>query len=170
MELGVISDTHDNIAAVRAATDVFAAAGVETILHLGDVVAPPVIPEFDGFDLHLVFGNNDGDERALTETVEGLSAGSHCHGRFGTLEFDGMGVAMLHGEDLAEVEAYARSGGFDVVLHGHHHEIRDESVNGTRMLNPGAHFPTVPAEHRSVATIDTSTWDVRFHSLDDRVM
>ncbi len=40
MDIGIVSDTHDNVAAVERATEVFAADGVEVVIHCGDFVAP----------------------------------------------------------------------------------------------------------------------------------
>lgn len=155
MRLGIIADTHDNLAAAQNAVEEFTAANVDGIVHLGDVVAPPMISAFEGLPFHLVYGNNDGDLHALRQAVENLESKSQVHGRFARIERDGCRIAALHGESLREVEAYASTGAFDYVLHGHHHERVDRQIGETRILNPGAHFPTVPAEHRSVAIIDT---------------
>ena len=166
MIVGILSDTHDNVAAVELAIEAFDAAGVTAILHCGDVIAPPVIPLFDGYEFHLVFGNNDGEEVGLRSAVAELDPPGQCHGRFGVIEFDGMRIAALHGEDLDEVEQYAQSEAFDLVCHGHHHETRLETFGDTTVLNPGAHFPLVPGEHRQVALLDTADRSIDFVPID----
>ena len=61
---------------------------------------------------------------------------------------------MLHGEQRPVVEALAADE-YDYVLHGHWHVREERSVGDTTVVNPGAHFPTVPEEHRTVAVVDT---------------
>ncbi|MFW5974003.1 MAG: YfcE family phosphodiesterase [Natrialbaceae archaeon] len=165
MHVGIIADTHDNVAAVEAAADVFAEAGVEVVIHCGDFVAPPVIPFFDGFELHGVLGNNDGELVGLESAFDALGTGSELHGRFADLEFDGLSFAVLHGESLEEVRALAASETYDYVCYGHHHERELTETGRTTILNPGAHFPTVPEDHRTVAILDTRSASVQFRSV-----
>jgi len=169
MPIGVISDTHDNVAAVRAAVDLFESAGVDRIVHCGDVVAPPVLPEFEGFEVHGVLGNNDGELDGLEAGFRALGDGSRLHGRFAELEFDGARFAVRHGEDLDRVEELAANGRYDFVCYGHHHERECREVGGTVVLNPGAHFPTVPESERTVALVDparSGAAAVRFERVD----
>lgn len=165
MRIGIISDTHDNVEAVQKAVDVFSNADVAAIVHCGDVIAPPVIPLFDGFEFHLVLGNNDGETTGLRSQIAELSPIGHCHGYFAVIEFEGYRIAALHGEDLTEVEQYAASGTFDLVCHGHHHEKRYDETFDTPILNPGAHFPLVPPVHQTVAILDTTSGDVQFEQI-----
>jgi hypothetical protein len=165
MLLGVISDTHDNVAAVERATTVFEREGVEMLVHCGDFVAPPVLPFFEGFELHGVLGNNDGELDGLEAGFRDLGNGSRLHGRLAELGVDGVSVAVLHGESMERVDDLAASGEYDLVCYGHHHERDHREVDGCTVLNPGAQFPTVPADHRTVATYDTVTGDVAFHDV-----
>jgi len=162
MKLGVISDTHDNVDAVERAVAAFEDRGVATVVHCGDVIAPPVVPFFEGLEVHAVLGNNDGELDGLESAFRDLGNGSELHGRFAALTFDGFDVAILHGEELSEVEDLAAAGEYDLVCYGHHHEAEHREVEGTSVLNPGGHFPTIPAEHRSVAVVDTEDGSVEF--------
>ena len=83
MKVGVLSDTHDNVPAVEAAMDRFEAAGVESVVHCGDFIAPPVVPHLDrdGVSVHAVRGNNDGEREGLASAFESLDGGQ-LHGRF----------------------------------------------------------------------------------------
>lgn len=166
MLVGIISDTHDNVDAVERAMAVFDEAGVEAIVHCGDVIAPPVIPFFDGVEFHLVFGNNDGETVGLRSAVADLTPSGHCHGRFAVIEFDGVRLAVLHGEELDEVDRYVDSGSFDLVCYGHHHERRLDEMEETIVLNPGAHFPTVSEKDRTVAILDTDGPDIDLRPID----
>jgi putative phosphoesterase len=167
MQVGIISDTHDNVPAVDAAMDRFEAANVDALVHCGDFVAPPVVPHLDreGLEVHAVCGNNDGEREGLVAAFESLEGG-RLHGRFAELEFDGLGFAVLHGEERPVIEALAESGAYDYVVHGHWHVRERREVDGTTVLNPGAHFPTVPDEHRTVAVVDTDAEAVEFLDVE----
>lgn len=162
MRLGIISDTHDNVDAVEAAVATFESEGVDAVIHCGDYIAPPVIPYFGGLEVHGVLGNNDGELDGLESAFRDLGNDSALHGRFADLEFDGRRFAVLHGEDLDAVDAHADAGTYDYVCYGHHHETDHREVGPATVVNPGAHFPTVPPEHRRVVILDTDGADVRF--------
>ncbi len=162
MLVGVISDTHDNVAAVERAVAAFEEREVETVLHCGDVIAPPVVPFFEGLTVHAVIGNNDGELDGLDRAFRSLGRESSLHGRFFETEFGGARFAVLHGESKAAVEELAESGDYDYICYGHHHERECRTVGETTVLNPGAQFPTVDEEHRSVAVVDTETGAVEF--------
>ncbi|AFZ72929.1 YfcE family phosphodiesterase [Natronobacterium gregoryi] len=165
MNIGIVSDTHDNVDATERAAAIFAEEGVEIVVHCGDFVAPLLPPYFGEFELHGVLGNNDGDTRNLQAAFDALGGESELHGRFAALEFDGLSMAVLHGESKAEVEAIAAAEEYDLVCYGHHH-VNERSENGrTTVVNPGAHFPTTADDDRTVAILDTLSESVRFRSV-----
>ena len=170
MYVGLLSDTHDNVPAADAAMDRFESAGVERVIHCGDFIAPPVITHLDrdGIDVDAVVGNNDGEREGLIEAFDALEGGT-LHGRFAELTFDGRSFAVLHGEQRPVIEALATSGEYDYVVHGHWHVHEKRSVGDTVVINPGAHFPTVPEEHRTVAVVETDSDTVAFHGIDASV-
>ncbi|GAB3680870.1 metallophosphoesterase [Salinarchaeum chitinilyticum] len=167
MLIGVISDTHDNVEEVQRAVELFTDRGIDTVIHCGDVIAPPVVPFFDGLDVHAVLGNNDGELDGLESAFRDLSPASKLHGRFAALTLDGLDVAALHGEDLEEVERLAATGEYDLVCHGHHHEAVERSVGEATVLNPGALFQAVPDEEHSVAIVDTDDGAIEFVNVAD---
>ena len=163
MRLGIIADTHDNVEAIERAVGVFEEEGVDALVHCGDYIAPPVLPLFDGYEVHGVLGNNDGELDGLELFFDDLGNGSELHGRYADLEFDGVRIGVLHGDQGKDVvDEWAESGEYDYVLYGHFHETEERTVGDTTVINPGAHFPTVDEEHRSVAILDTATDEVRF--------
>lgn len=166
MKVGILSDTHDNVAATEAAMDTFEHEGVESVIHCGDFVAPPLIPFLsrDGIDVHAVRGNNDGEREGLLDAFDALNGGT-LHGRFAELAFDDRSFAVLHGEEKPVIEALAASNEYDYVVHGHWHVKEERSVGDTIVLNPGAHFPTVPEESRTVAIVETDSDTVEFHKI-----
>jgi hypothetical protein len=168
MNVGLISDTHDDVPVVDAAMNRFEKAGVETVVHCGDFIAPPVIPHLDreGIDVHAVRGNNDGEREGLSDAFAALDGGT-LHGRFAELSLGGRQFAVLHGEERPVIEALAASGEYDYVVHGHWHVREERTVGDTVVVNPGAHFPTVSEEHRTVAIVDTDADGVEFLHVSD---
>jgi len=135
--IGIISDSHDNLEAIRKAVEFFNNNDVKAVLHAGDIVSPFTARAFKELKskLYFVFGNNDGDKITLTRWFEEIGATS-C-GDFGDLTIDGLHIALLHGTDEALVRALARSGDFDVVIRGHTHDPCVKIIEGTPVINPG---------------------------------
>lgn len=161
MEIGIVSDTHDDLGAAGRAADLFAGR-VEAVVHCGDLVSPFAVAPFDaGFDLHCVAGNNEG-EPALIDAVEAV--GTH-HGECAELAFDGRDVAVYHGTSGTLVDALVESGAYDYVCHGHTHEHGREERDGTVRINPGG-LPIPGADDAfHVATLDTASGEVAFHEV-----
>lgn len=135
--IGIISDSHDNLAAIRKAVEFFNKKHVMAVLHAGDIISPFTVRAFKELipKLYFVFGNNDGDRITLTKKFEEIGAVS-C-GDFGDLTIDGLHIALLHGTDETLVKALAKSGNFDVVIRGHTHDPGVRILEGTPIINPG---------------------------------
>ena len=166
MQIGIIADTHDNVAAIERAVEIFDEDGVEVVIHCGDFIAPLMIGYFSEFELHGVLGNNDGDATTLQSAFDALGGESELHGRFASLEFDGLSFAVLHGESKAEVEAITAGETFDFVCYGHHHERELSEEGRTTVLNPGAHVLPGSVADQTVAIVETRSEAVRFRSVD----
>ncbi|MEM2907766.1 MAG: metallophosphoesterase [Candidatus Hadarchaeales archaeon] len=151
----MISDTHDRLDAIKKAVDFFNRAGVEQVLHAGDLVSPFTAREFRGLraKLYIVWGNNDGDKELLR--VKFSEIGAELLGDFAALEFAGRRVALLHGTNQVLVDALAKGGEFDVVVCGHTHEAG--IVEGrTLIVNPGEVCGYLSG-HQTVALLDLAT-------------
>jgi putative phosphoesterase len=143
MLVGVISDTHDNIEAVRRAATIFREHGVSLVLHLGDIVAPFTLKAFRDAGVErlvAVYGNNCGEKLGLQETARQL--GYEIDYWPHTVEAAGRRILMLHGAGPAEktvqlAEALAASGRYHVVAYGHTHQVDVRRVDGTLIINPG---------------------------------
>jgi len=162
MLVGIVSDTHDNAEQVEAAVETFEDAGVETVVHCGDFVAPFSVTPFDGdWEFYAARGNNDG-EWAVESTVEAF--GTYV-GEMGELTLDGQEVAVYHGTSGAIVDALVECGTYDYVFHGHSHEAGTEEYEGTVRVNPGGiSIPPAPGAF-SVATLETGNGALEFHEL-----
>jgi uncharacterized protein len=144
---GLLSDTHGNLPATRRAIGALTDRGADLLLHLGDVGDERVIDLLAGIPARVVFGNCD-DDRSLTRYAEALGLTvDHPLGRF---EADGRSVAFTHGHEDEPVKR-AFAGKPDYFLHGHTHQVRDERIGSTRVINPGALFR---ARRYSVALLD----------------
>jgi uncharacterized protein len=125
--VGLISDTHGQLR-----PDVLVAlAGVELILHAGDVGGPEILDELAMVaPVAAVFGNTDppGDPRleaAIERTIGGLRIHvSHGH------EFGSPTPEKL-------LETYPA----DVIVYGHTHRPLIVSAGGRLVVNPGAAGP-----------------------------
>lgn len=135
--IGIISDSHDNMDALRKAVKFFNEREVKAVLHAGDLVSPFTARAFKELKpkLYFVFGNNDGDKVTLTKRFEEIGATS-C-GDFGDLTIDGLHIALMHGTNEALVKALAKSGEFDVVVRGHTHNPSVKIIDGVTVINPG---------------------------------
>ncbi|MFO1020019.1 MAG: YfcE family phosphodiesterase [Planctomycetales bacterium] len=134
--LVVVSDTHGNLTSTRQATEMIERLQPDCVIHCGDIGDTAVIPFFDRWPTHFVFGNCDPDEVALTRAIE--AAGQHCHRRFGSLELEGVKIAFLHSDDHKLFQNTIFSGEYSLVCYGHTHQVLTETVEETIVLNPGA--------------------------------
>ena len=122
--VGVISDTHGLVRPEAVA----ALAGVERIVHAGDIGSPDVLTQLERVaPVVAVRGNNDRDAWAVaipqTEVVE----------------IGGVSLYVLH--DLHELDLDPRAAGFAAVIAGHSHQPRQEERDGVLYLNPGSAGP-----------------------------
>ena len=133
MKVAVLSDSHDNLKAIREFVKQVNDEGVELVIHCGDFVSPFAVKELlNGLkcDFFAVFGNNDGEVAGLLKVSGGLIEKPPV-----LKEVNGLKTAVMH-EPLF-VESLARSNDFDLILYGHTHQLRVDRVEGTLIVNPG---------------------------------
>jgi len=130
MKIGVLSDTHDNLAAIAAALRRFEQAGVEVLLHGGDYCAPFALKRllqaripFEG-----IFGNCDGEREGLAKLLPSLSDGPR------RLALGGKKICLIHNRLRLSHEDFEAA---DIVVFGHTHEPKVERQEGRLVLNPG---------------------------------
>lgn len=135
MKIGVVSDTHNNLKNCRRIVELFNDAGVERVIHTGDVTQPKTLEVFRHLDAPLwgVFGNNDMGERdVLSEAAQDF--GFHFIDPPLTLHWAGRKMVVVH--DPLEL-ALVNPQDFDVILHGHTHRETIEIESGRLTFNPG---------------------------------
>lgn len=149
MRVGIISDTHGQVAFTRAAVQMFESLEVERVLHCGDIGSPEVVELFAPWPTDFVFGNCDVDRQALRMAIE--RAGKICHEEFGDLEIEGVRLALLHSHDRRLLVASIGSGRYRTVCYGHTHVAVIEHHGDTLAINPGAIYRAQP---HSVAVLE----------------
>jgi hypothetical protein len=122
--IGLVSDTHGMV----RATLFDALAGVDRILHAGDVGPDDVLHELEAIaPVAAVFGNTDvpGNPRLAQELV---------------LEIGGVSIHVSHGHELGSptpsklLAAYPQR----VLVYGHTHRQLITEADGRLVINPGA--------------------------------
>ncbi len=137
MLIGILSDSHGRTETTALAVRAVGERGAELVLHLGDIETEAVIDELAAANARIVFGNCDWDTDRLRRYAEG--AGVTVDHPMGMLEVAGKRIAWTHGH-LDHLMAEALDAGVDYLFHGHSHELRDERIGSTRVINPGALF------------------------------
>lgn len=152
MKIAVLSDVHDNIWKLEK---LLASLEADALIFCGDFCAPFTLAQIaEGFGgpVHVVFGNNDGDRLHLARVAR-RHGQVKIHGDFAELEMDGRSVAVTHYPETGR--ALARGGTYDLVCHGHSHELAVEQVGRTLLLNPGEVMGRLGAS--TYALYDTET-------------
>lgn len=124
IRVGLISDTHGLL---RPAVHT-ALAGVDLILHAGDVGGPEILQELRIIaPVHAVYGNTDPiDDPELAEELR--------------LDLGGVSVHVSHGHEVGVptpaklLPKYSE----DVLLYGHTHRQLIVRAGGRLVVNPGA--------------------------------
>lgn len=124
MRIGLISDTHG----LLRPEALHALAGVEHIIHAGDIGGPEVIESLRNIaPVDAVRGNNDKGPWAA-QFPERLA-----------LEFGGVGIHVLH--DVNELDVDPAAAGFRVIIAGHSHKPHITDREGVLFVNPGSAGP-----------------------------
>ena len=129
MKIGLIADSHDNVPMIRSAVNAFTEAGVDAVIHAGDIVSPFAAKELltAAVPIRAVYGNNDGDTERLAQMIEGI--------RPGPWKFKLAGKSFLLTHDREPVSE-ADLEGVDVFVYGHSHIYHFEP-GPPITINPG---------------------------------
>ncbi len=155
MRIGIVSDSHGDVDRLRRAMEIFDAHDVEVLVHCGDVGSPDCLEVLaDGdCDVHVVAGNTDHH----VEDLVAAAAKFGVHFAWEVVEIDlgdGRHLVATHGHDDKILGELIHDAQFPYVCCGHSHKTRDETVDGVRVINPGAIHN---ARLHTVAVLDTDT-------------
>jgi uncharacterized protein len=157
VRIGVVADTHN-----RVLPSLFdALAGVEEILHAGDVCRRSVLAEIEAIAPVVAVHGNCDDWALAHELPEERR-----------LEREGVAILLVHGHQTGRASAdrvakrYGAAGEPpDLVIYGHSHVAGDVVRGGTRYFNPGTaggvrYSPTV-----GILTITDGRFDLEHVAL-----
>ncbi|MBN1778598.1 MAG: YfcE family phosphodiesterase [Candidatus Buchananbacteria bacterium] len=137
MKFAIISDSHDNLPNIYKMLEFLKKENITIMIHCGDVCAPSVMAEiaskFDG-QMHLVFGNVDGDQEKMNELAKDLP-NLTIYGERGELQIDNKKIGFVHFP--WEAETMAKTGKYDLVFYGHDHKAWEKKVGNCTLRNPG---------------------------------
>jgi hypothetical protein len=136
MLVGVVSDTHNNIKNIENIINIFNKEEVSLVIHTGDISKAETLRLFSGLDCPMtgVFGNNDRIEEGLKEACH------ECNFNFQepplSLSLEGKKIAVFHEPEL--VDGYIKKHkDVQLIIHGHTHRYREETLNNIIFFNPG---------------------------------
>ena len=137
MIVGILADTHHNTKNYSQALEYLESEDVSILIHCGDWDrlddVRAIAAGFSG-EIYGVLGNIDTEAAAmvsLTGEFPRLDLVEDTH----VVEVDGRTIAVNHFPEKAE--AFARTGNYDAVFHGHTHQSRTEQRGTTLLANPG---------------------------------
>ena len=136
--LAILSDTHDQVANLSAAIDYCNTIEVNVVAHCGDLISPFMLKQLTRFngDVHLIYGNNIGDQRLIADRCGREFPNINHHGIFGKFTIDTYTIAMVHYPDQA-LELASQSI-YDIVCCGHSHVSMIKHCEHSLLINPGA--------------------------------
>ena len=150
MLVGLISDTHGLVRPEVAD----ALAGVDLILHAGDVGGPSVISALAAIaPVRAVTGNTDPPEDRLPSTIDCI--------------LDGIRIHVSHGHEIGTPtpERLVARYTADVIVYGHTHRRLLKELGATIVVNPGAAGPRRFDVQPSLALLTLPERRVRFVDL-----
>ncbi len=146
MKIGVISDTHGDVAAWQKALKLF--EGASYILHGGDVLfggSNGLAAELNESPIPIIFarGNCDSDidQAVLKYSIASLITETML---------DGLNILIHHGNKYSN-EELANKHKPDIIVSGHTHVYGVKKYNDTIFLNPGS--PSLPKNPQKIPTV-----------------
>ncbi|OQX55675.1 MAG: hypothetical protein B5M54_01520 [Candidatus Aminicenantes bacterium 4484_214] len=133
--IAIISDSHDNLPALRQMVAIFNELSCSLVIHAGDFVAPFAARELRRLrcPLRAVFGNCDGEKQGLITAIEGGGLIQDAPYEFSV---EGLKIHLRHIPLAPETDSIARSD-IDVYIFGHTHKPSIASKGPLLILNPG---------------------------------
>jgi len=119
MLIGLMSDSHDNVPAIKNAVDSFNKLKVDLVFHAGDIISPFCSEELRKLKakFYAVFGNNDGERKMWYDKVTGW--GEIFEDYYETT-IAAEKLLLMH--EPRHLEELAESGRYGVIIYGHTHK------------------------------------------------
>lgn len=135
--LAILSDSHDQIANLRAAVTYCNRKNIDVLIHCGDLISPFMLKELALFlgPVHLIYGNNVGDQHLISNRCGSMYPNITHHGILGKFTCNDLKIAMVHYPEQAR--GLASLSNYDIICCGHSHRYGIESLGNTLLINPG---------------------------------
>jgi putative phosphoesterase len=143
MKICIVSDSHDRAEPLAAAIAKAQASGAQAVIHCGDLIGANTLRMSMklGIPLHVVHGNNLGDQSAMYRMMSKWGGLLIYYGQDAELELGGRRIFATHYPHYGR--GMACTGDYDLVCCGHSHVaeiIRQPNIKGgqTFLVNPGS--------------------------------
>ena len=163
MKIGVLSDTHEDVANFEIALAAYRAKGIIQVIHCGDMTTAATAQSLDGFKVVYVNGNMDQGLPEIYRTLRDLNSHNVVLPTYEG-ELEGVSIGVTHGDNENELRRLIDSGAHQYVFHGHTHRRRDEMQGSTRVYNPGA-LGGLQFESRSYSMLELETGEITLIEL-----
>jgi uncharacterized protein len=162
MRIGILSDTHDELARTQVAIALLRSKGAEAIVHGGDLFSAKIVEACAVLPCWFVFGNHDCDVvPTLRKAADDY--GAVCLGWGGVIELAGKRVGVVHGHLRTDLRRVLEQQP-DYLISGHSHEPVDIWQGSVRRINPGALFR---ADVFTVALLDLKSGELQMLEVAD---
>ena len=135
MLIGITGDTHNNLKNISKICEIFNSLQVDLVIHTGDITLPKSLIAFKALKSKIigVYGNNDqAEKKDLIKTAAEFNCSfyeePYC------LKLGKISLCIIHHPELIDKKMLASS---DIIVHGHTHRYRDETLEETLIFNPG---------------------------------
>ena len=136
MQIGIVSDTHNNLKNIDTIISLFNKENVSFVIHTGDIANANSLNKFSQLNCKLigVYGNNDRNEKGLKEIANRNNFLFQEPPKL--INLCNKNIAIFHEpEDIDDF--LTKNQKIDIVVHGHTHRYRNETKNGVLFFNPG---------------------------------
>src|SRR4051812_22773529 len=126
MRLGILSDTHDELARTQLAIHMLRDVGAEALIHCGDLASPPIVEALAVLPAWFALGNHDADMVPALQAAA-IKFGPICLGWGKVVELGGRRIGVTHGHMTSDVKRVLAEHP-DFLLSGHTHFPSEQTI------------------------------------------
>lgn len=135
MKIGVMADSHDNVPMVKKAVEVFNTEDCDLVVHAGDYCSAFSVTPLEKLKCKWlgVYGNNDGDKKALAIKSSGMIV-DHPY----RYDLSNTRMVITHElEDVKDVQGMIDRQELHLLIYGHTHKPDIQKIGNALLVNPG---------------------------------
>jgi hypothetical protein len=163
MQIGIMSDTHNDTEATKRAIAIFQSRGIKILIHAGDFTSPRMLHYLKDFESYIVLGNGDLIDSEEID-VKANELGMKSVDLKSEFDLAGKKFLVFHGHDVPMYRDAVASGKYDYIIKGHTHHFENYVSNECRIINPGAVYGH---DESSIAVLDVETGKVEKIDLEE---